>query len=164
MSDEQQAQSNRFKAYATLRKVLAEIGWGAEPDEENTSFYVDFGPPHVPVSDAMAVVAADTERFLFYVQFGATAPPERRDEIARFITRANWGLSIGNFEMDYEDGDMRFKSSVSFQDVELSETLIRNAILSAMNAVEAYADALIAVVTGEKDAEQAIEEAESHPG
>jgi hypothetical protein len=67
---------------------------------------------------------------------------------------------IGNFEMDYSDGHVRFKSSVNFRGVELSETLIRNTILSAMNAVERYADALIEVLARGKDAEQALNEVE----
>lgn len=149
------------KAFETLRKVLAEIGWDSELDEENASFYVDFGPPHVPVSDAVAAIAAETERFLFYVNIGPLAPPERRDEVARFITLANWGISIGSFELNYDDGFLRFKSSVDFSNAELSEALIRNAILAAMNAVEAYAEPLIDVLGRGKSAETAFREAKA---
>jgi hypothetical protein len=148
------------KAFETLRRVMTEIGWASEPDEDNLAFYVDFGPPHLPVSDAIAAVASDTRRFLFYVNVGPLAPPERRDEVARFITLANWGLSIGNLEMDYEEGHVRFKSSLAYGDLDLSEGLIRVAILSLMNVVEAYADLLIEVMSGRKSAVQAIKEAD----
>jgi len=138
----------------TLREILTEIGWEPQENKDDASFFVDFGEPHLPVADALAAITR-SQRFVFYVNFGATAPAARRDEVARFITRANWGLTIGNFEMDYDDGQMRFKSSVDFGDVELSETLIRNAILAAMNAVEAYADALLEVALRGQSAEQA---------
>jgi len=154
-------QSNGIKAFETLGKVLGEIGWSSEPDEKNTSFYIDFGPPHVPVSDALAAIAVETGRFLFYVNIGPLAPPERRDEAARFITLANWRLSIGNFEMDYEDGFVRFKSSLDFSNADLSEALIRNAILAAMNAMEIYAEPLINVLGQGKSAQEAFMEAKA---
>jgi hypothetical protein len=147
------------KALATLERVLSEIGWEPQPEESVTGFYVDFGPTGIPVSDAFAAIAPETEQFLFYLNFGPGAPPERIEETARFITHANWGLTIGNFEMDYHDGHVRFKSSVNFAHTELSEILIRNAILSAMNAVETYVGPLIEVMAGGKTAEQAIDEA-----
>jgi hypothetical protein len=152
------ASPRSIRAVQTLRRTLAEIGWEPESSERTTNFFVDFGPPHLPVADALAAITPGTERFLFYVNFGAAAPPRRRDEVARFITLANWALTIGNFEMDYDDGHVRFKSSVDFEGVELSEALIRNTILPAMHAVETYADSLMAVLANGKDARQAMKD------
>ena len=144
----------------TLRRTLTELGW--EPEQRTDSiFYVDFGPPHMPVADAIAAVAVDSRQFVLYINLGVAAPPSRRDEVARFITRANWGLAIGNFELDYEDGHTRFKSSVAFDGKELSPEAIRNAIYWAMNAVETYAEALAEVIAGEKEPDQAIDEIET---
>jgi hypothetical protein len=151
----------RLLAIENMRKVLTEVGWDPQPEEESGSFFIDFGPPGVPVSDAFAAITSDARRFVLYVNLGPAVPHELRDGAARFITYVNWRLIVGNFEMDYEDGDVRFRSSFDFAGVELSETLIRNAILAAMNAVEAYADLLIELLTGRKDAKQAIEEAEA---
>src|SRR6266478_456585 len=145
MNEEHKGPDNALRALATLRKVLTEIGWEPQPEEKVAGFYVDFGPPHIPVSDAFAAITPATERFAFYVNFGPSVPQERCDEVVRFITLANWGLSIGNFEMDYDDGHVRFKSSIDFRGVELSEAVIRNTILAAMNAIEAYAEPLIEV-------------------
>jgi len=147
--------SNSKEAFETLRKVLSQIEWASDPDEENASFYIDFGPPYLPVSDAVAAIAMEAEQLLFYVNIGPLAPVERRDEVARFITRVNWGLSIGNFEMDYEDGFVRFKSSVAFNNTSLSEALIRNAILMAMEIVEIYADPVVDVLGRGKSAQEA---------
>ncbi len=139
-------------------KVLTEIGWDPQPEQGATGFFIDFGPPHIPISDAFAAIAPDSEQFVIYINFGPSVPPERLDEIARFLIRANWGLMIGNFEMDYSDGHVRFKSSVNFRGTDLSEALIRNAILSAMNAVEHYADGLMEVLSGRKDATEALKD------
>lgn len=152
------------RGFATLRKVLKEIEWASDPDEENAAFHVDFGPPHVPVSDAVAAIEPETERFLFYLNIGPRADSKRIDEVARFITLANSGLAIGNFEMDYNEGLVRFKSSVDFRNTELSEQLIRNAILAAMHAIEVFAEALIDVLGRGKSAQEAFREAEAKQG
>ena len=147
--------SNIEQAADTLRRVLDGIGWAPEPADGITGFIVDFGPPHSPVANALAAISSE-EQFVFYLNFGYVAPPERRDELARFIVRANWGLTIGNFEMDDDDGQVRFKSSVNFSGLKLTEELIRNAILPAMTAVETYADAVADVLLRGKTAKAAI--------
>jgi hypothetical protein len=143
-----------------LRRVLEQLGW--EPQEGRTpgSYFIDFGEPHVPLTSA---IAALTEHgfFMFYAIFGVSAAEDIRDEVARFITRANYGLSVGCFEMDYDDGRLQMRSSVDFKGIDLSEKLMVNVIVPAMAAVEQYADALMDVLAGKKSAVEAIQEAES---
>jgi hypothetical protein len=143
-----------------LRHVLDRIGWDPQPGRSPRSYFIDFGEPHVPVSSALAAIT-EGDRFIFYVIFGVAAAEDRRDEVARFITRANYGLLIGDFELDYGDGQLQFRSSVDFSGVGLSEELIANVILPAMSAVEQYGDALMDVLAGRRGSEAAIEEAES---
>jgi hypothetical protein len=147
------------RAVETLYEVLTEIGWKPQKDEETAGFVVNFDPPYIPVAYAYAAISAELEMFVFYLNFGVAAAAERRDETARFLTLANWNLMNGDFEMDYEDGFVRFRSSVAFQEAELSGVLIRNVILFAMNAIERYADGAIDVMARGKSAEQAFKEA-----
>jgi hypothetical protein len=138
-----------------LGETLVTLGW--DPEQYTAwTFAVDFGPPHVPIADAVAAVVPDEQQFVLYINVGVAAPPEQRDEVARFIARANWGLTIGNFELDYDDGHVRFKSSIAFGEDGLSAVAIRNAIYWAMNAVEAYAEALVDVIAGKSDSGAAI--------
>ena len=37
---------------------------------------------------------------------------EVRPAVAEYITRANYGLKIGKFEMDYKDGEVRYQSAL----------------------------------------------------
>ena len=130
------------RAIDSLRTLLSEIGWS--PEETQTGvFHIDFGTPHVPLSTGLASIIRETAQFVLYLNFGFFVSREKRDEVLRIISLANWDLIIGNFELDFSDGHLRFKSSLDFEGVELSERLIRNAVLGAMRAVEAYADVLI---------------------
>ncbi len=41
-----------------------------------------------------------------------TVPPSMRSAIAEYIARANFGLVVGNFELDFGDGELRFRTSL----------------------------------------------------
>jgi hypothetical protein len=143
-----------------VRSVLVELGWEPQEGRSPRSYFVDFGEPHVPLSSALAAIT-ENEQFVFYLIFGVSAEPDGRDEVARFITRANYGLMIGDFEMDYDDGQIQFRSSVDFEGVGLSDKLAANVILPASAAVDRFAEGLMDVLAGRKSAEEAISETDS---
>jgi hypothetical protein len=127
----------------TLRRVLDELEWEPEPDETVSGFHIDFGPPHFPVATAFAAVDEEAQEFVLYINFGVVIAPEDREALALVVARINWGLTIGNFELNVDTGHLRFKSSVAYGGVGLSEQLICNAIERAMSAVEAYGAELV---------------------
>ncbi|MFV0436024.1 MAG: YbjN domain-containing protein [Desulfopila sp.] len=129
-----------------LERFLTEIGWEPEPLEAG-SFAIDFGPANWPISTGFAAIVPDARQIVFYLNFGFFVTADQRDEMLQFITRANWGLTIGNFEFDLDDGHLRFKSSLDFTGHELNEPLLRNLILRAMHAVEHYAVPLKEIVS-----------------
>lgn len=146
------------RAIETLLSVLKDLGWEPQKDAEGVGFVVDFQPPYIPVAHAYAAVSEELETFIFYLNFGVAAALERRNETAQLLNLANWSLTNGNFEMDSEDGFVRFRSSVCFRGTELSDPLIRNLIRFAMGAVERYASGIIEVMARGKTAEQAFKD------
>jgi hypothetical protein len=160
--------TDRYEASAAtdvrlLREVLDELEWAPQELESQVAFSVDFGDPHLPVSNALAAIAIPASQFVIYINFGFVVPSALRDEVARLAARANWGLTIGNFELDLDDGHARFKSSIDYTGVSLSKALIRTAILRAMTAVERYSEAFIDVASGRKSALAAISAVEGPP-
>ncbi len=57
-------------------------------------------------------VSSEHNGILFLTIFPANVPPDMRDTIAGFLTRINYGLFFGNFEMNYESGEIRFRTSL----------------------------------------------------
>lgn len=56
---------------------------------------------------------------MFYSICPVTVPAEYRPAMAEFLTRANYGLAMGNFEMDFEDGEVRYKTSIDVERIPL---------------------------------------------
>lgn len=84
------------------------------------------------------------------------ADEDVRGEIAEFMTRVNYSIKFGNFEMDYRDGEIRFRMCVDCEDCMPSQTVVKNSILIPMAMYRNYGDALLTVLFGIKTAEEAL--------
>jgi len=70
-------------------------------------------------------------QLLVYSVMTEDVPAERRSAVAEFLTRVNYVMTIGNFEMDYDDGEVRYKTSVDVEGDRLSMVMARQ--LFALN-------------------------------
>lgn len=90
--------------------------------------------------------------------YGPYMPVERRPAIAEALSRINCQLWLGNFELDFADGEVRFRASVDVEDGLLSETMVENMLRFTMNAMERFHDPLMRIAFGDGDPELAIVE------
>lgn len=152
--------TNKPDDIETVLQVLKSAGLDPKPIEGTPGFTVDFKDDGPGVSGA-ALVLTEQTRFVFYLEFYQRAPKETRSLVAEFITRVNFGLCIGNFEMDYNSGGVRFKTSFDYRGDKLRDVFVRSAVIAAMDIVEIYKGALIEVMKGIKLPKQAFEEVDA---
>ena len=76
------------------------------------------------------------------------APGERRSELAQFLTRANYGLAVGNFELDFEDGEIRYKTVLQLQGDEVDSSTLKRLVRANGIAMETYLPGIDAVIGG----------------
>jgi hypothetical protein len=93
------------------------------------------------------------EQLLVYADLPVTVPPDRVGAVAIYLTRANYELAIGNFEMNVEGGQVRFKTSIDVQGAELSDPLIDHLFMANTVSTARYLSGLEAVVAGSDPAE-----------
>jgi len=149
-----------FRAVRTLEKFLRDAGWSPQTvDGADNLFRVAFSGEHGRMQ-AVAQVLPELNQFLFYVGCSTRAPEERRQQVMEFVTRSNYGLRIGAFELDLSDGEVRFRSALDFEGTELTESLIRNTIAPAVHTMDLYMGGLMKVMFGGVPATDAIEEIE----
>jgi hypothetical protein len=103
------------------------------------------------------------ERFTFYSIGLATSPEELRGPLAEFITRANFGLIIGNFEMDLDDGEVRFKTSIDVEGDRLRSVYIDSLVRINIQMMDKYLPGLRGVVEARMSPYEAIVMVEGPP-
>ena len=69
----------------------------------------------------------EQQQFVFYSVCPMAMPDFKRAAVAEFVTRANYGMIIGNFELDYNDGEVRYKTSLDVEGTALNSALVRQA-------------------------------------
>jgi len=160
MNDNELTDKSALAALETLREFLEEDGWYPQRLNDAHAFRLGFSGDHGQTT-CYASVDLDLQLFLFYVVAPVHAPEPARDAVAEFVTRANYGLRIGNFELDYRDGEIRYKSTLDFEDNGLTFALIRNAIYPAVQTMDRYLPGLMKVIYGGQDPADAIFEIEA---
>ena len=148
-------EANGLLALATLERFLEEDGWHPQRLGEKPIYRMGFAGRNGRFA-CYAQVRVDLEQLVFYVMVPVKAPEEQRPLVAEFVTRANYGLRIGNFELDYNDGEVRFKSSLHFESVPLDPRLIRAALEPAVTTMDRYLPGLMAVIYGGQSPLEAI--------
>lgn len=80
---------------------------------------------------------------LVYTILGSIIVSDKRNRISQLLTKINYGLRIGNFEMDYDDGQIRYKTSIDYDGVkEFDDSFIANLILISLTTTDKYFQAI----------------------
>lgn len=88
------------------------------------------------------------KQFVFYSIAPFSVPENRREAIALFLTRVNNGLIMGNFELDFSDGEIRFKTSIDVAGSQLTSALIKHILLGNISMMDQYLLSIKSVIEG----------------
>ncbi len=108
-----------------------------------------------------AHVIEERERFVFLSSLANYVPRLMLLEASEYLTRANFGMEVGNFEMDFSDGTVRYRTSVDVEGGELTPVMIKNLVYVNIAVMDQYLPGLGKVVKDGMEPEKAIEEVEA---
>ena len=103
------------------------------------------------------------EQFVFYSVCPINAPKEKLAEVVEFITRANYGMIIGNFELDYNDGEIRYKTSIDVEGTDFPPVLVKQVVYANVVVLDRYLSGLMRVIYGDAPPADEITKIESMP-
>jgi len=78
----------------------------------------------------IADVSEDEKKMIFFSVCNSNVSDDKKLLMCELLTRINHGKFLGNFEMDFEDGEIRYKTSIYYGDLELSNDVIENLIMT----------------------------------
>ena len=146
-------------AYEKLIQHLDERDVRYLTNGESRSICADF---RCDVGSYRIIAAVDAESELFQV-FGYSpvrVPEGARLAVAETIARANYGLKVGKFEMDFEEGELRFQAAQILTEDSLEESVIDRLLSTTMSMLDMYLPAVLSVIYGNelpKDAIKCVE-------
>lgn len=90
-------------------------------------------------------VEEDNELVMCYSVSPLFVSAQRIGAMAEFLMRANYGLPVGNFELDVDDGEIRFKTSIDIEDTNFDTVMLRNLVQTNVLQMDRYLPGIAAV-------------------
>ena len=145
------AQVDQFSAYLDRGGIRYDF------DEERGLFRMAFDGKH---GDIRVLIIVEDSMLQVFTHPANKVPENHRKPIAEAITRANYGLKLGNFEMDFDDGELRYQVALPIDD-ELPKDDVLDHILYVGGAmIDRYVPAYLSIIYGNEDVKLAIDAAE----
>ena len=95
---------------------------------------------------------------LAYTILGSLVTLDKRNRIAQLLTKINYGLRVGNFEMDYDDGQIRYKTSIDYDGVkDFDDSFIASLILINLTTTDKFYQAIEECLFSRKTIEKILE-------
>jgi hypothetical protein len=86
------------------------------------------------------------QQIVFYTIYPLRAPEEKRSLAAEFAARVNYGLVLGNLELDMNDGEVRYKTSADVGAAEFTLPLLRSLMQINLSTADRYYPAFTALL------------------
>ena len=83
-------------------------------------------------------VVEEEKLLVIYSLFGYKVTPDKIQEVALMLTDINFGLKIGNFEMNRSNGEIHFKTYVDFVGEDIREDWIERALFVNIHTMDHY--------------------------
>ena len=106
-----------------------------------------------------AIAIEEQRQFVFYSVCPVNAPKNRWLAMAEFLTKANSGRIIGNFEMN-TDGEICYKTSIDVKGDRLSFELIKQLVSANIKMMDEYLPEIMSVIYGDVEPKDAVAQIE----
>ena len=134
-----------------VRDYMEEDEWRYEFDEERKLIRANINLK-CKLKSVRMVISFNESGYTVYVIPNLKSEKESLNDVQEYITRANYGVRNGNFEMDLEDGEVRYKLYVNTRGMkEIPLEIIDDSLKMPALMVDKYGDGLSALMLGFSD-------------
>lgn len=145
---------------AQLDQMSAYLDRGSlkyEQDDEKGLFRLVFEGKH---GDIRVLIVVEENLAQVFSHPPNKVPESFRSAIAEAITRANYGLKVGKFEMDLEDGELRYQTVIPIGSMFPEDEMLDHVLYVGGAMIDRYLPAFLSIIYGNEDVKLAIEAAE----
>ena len=146
-----------------LENYFKEKDWTYDYDTIHGVFSIE-ADLQCKFGSAMVVYQAMDEAFLTYTTIAEEARMGVRADVAEYLHRANYGLPNGNFEFDYDDGAVHFKTYFDCPEGVVTDKQLEDSMAIGLTVFDRYGDGLYEIMRSASLAKGIIEKIEEQEG
>jgi len=138
-----------------VKGALTELQWKFGDDAERLMLLTAYGSRN-GLYFCVLQVHPQHPLIAFYTHVQCRVPELKRAALAEYLTRANYGLWMGNFEMDLRDGEIRYKTSLHLADGELTTEMLAALLRVNGDTLDRYLPGIMSMLWNDISAEDAL--------
>lgn len=154
MATDKQAKAQ--KVYKTMVKALKSKDWHFEEREQDLTIVSNYTGEDLPVR---FIIRIDAEREV--IQYLSPLPfkmeESKRVDAAVAVCVANYGIVNGCFDLDINDGEIRYRLTTSYCDSEMGEDFFYDMMAVAVLTTDKYNDRFMMLNKGLMTLQQFID-------
>lgn len=128
-----------------VKQFLTEENWQYQMLEKRPALRIGYHGEH-GTWVCYAQVDEQAQRLLFYSWMGMNIPILYRAAVIEYLTRVNFALTLGNFEMDLQNGEVRFRTSLDCAEGLPGKNALRTCLYANVRCMDHYFPGVLAVV------------------
>ena len=102
------------------------------------------------------------DSYVTYTMLGNKVTERAYITVSEYLHRANYGLLVGNFEIDYDDGEVRYKVLTECENVaNLTNKTVDKSIILPCLMFKKYGNGILKLMIGIGEPKELIDEAEN---
>lgn len=148
------------KVIDVIKTFFEKNDWKYKYNEEDKVFVSGIDMGNI-LGNVRMFIFVEENHYNVYMVLNSKVEERYYPVVSEFLHRANYGLNDGNFEMDYKDGKIRYKSFVNFRNIDVSQEVVEDSIIVGAAMIDRYGKGLLKLMLGDGTAEECIEYCES---
>ncbi len=96
--------------------------------------------------------------FVFFSVCGVNVPSEKKSDMTDLLNAINRGLFFGNFQMDRANGEVRYRTSVLYQNLNINESFIEELIMRNIVTMDRCLPSIMNLIYGNISVDEATQQ------
>ncbi|MDJ1172860.1 YbjN domain-containing protein [Roseofilum capinflatum] len=104
----------------------------------------------------LAEVKEDLEQLIFYSMIALKFPKAQESKLCKLLMNINYHLTIGNFDLNFEERILRFKTSIDVENCNNYSPLIKNVVYTNVMTMDRYLPIIMTMLEKKLSLEEAL--------
>lgn len=138
-----------------VKTFLKENEWEFSKNEKSNIFMFGIGGEN-GTFQCVIDIKDDNQRVVVYSFCGSNCPKNKQKDMLNLLNYINYSLFLGNFEMDQEDGEIRFRTSSYFDNIKPSAKFVQDLVIPNLYAMDKHHPLIMSLIHGGLNLREAI--------
>ena len=137
---------NNLQNFNAVKEFLDQHGFVYGADEAKETIRMGINIPGKLRNVKLHIDFAYEDCYIVVCFLPNNAPEQRYSDVLRLFNYINFGAKYGNFEMDEEDGEIRYRMTVDCEGITPSSKMIEKSIYIPASMLKKYGEYMIDII------------------